>query len=59
MFLVCNKIKMTTIQLQVPKTIVGNLTTWKWENRLKKLWEYRQDQEDIKLVESEMKKNQK
>jgi hypothetical protein len=43
----------------VPSELVGTISSRKWENQLKKLWEYRQDQEDISLVESEMRKTQK
>jgi len=50
---------MTTITLQVPKELVGNVSSWKWENRLKNLWQYQKDQEDVSLVENEMKKQQK
>ena len=50
---------MTTITLQVPKELVGDVTSWKRENWLKTLWQYQKDQEDIKLVEDEMKKQQK
>ena len=47
-------IKMTTIQLEVPKELVGEVSTWKWENRLKKVREYKKDQEDIELVHDAM-----
>lgn len=50
---------MTTITLQVPKELVGDVASWKRENRLKTLWQYQKDQEDIALVEDEMKKPQK
>jgi len=49
---------MTTITLQVPKELVGDVTSWKRENRLKTLWQYQKDQEDIILVKNEMKKKQ-
>jgi len=46
--------QMTTIQLEVPKELVWEVSTWKWENRLKKIWEYKKDQEDIELVHDAM-----
>ena len=49
---------MTTITLQVPKELVGDVATWKRERWLKTLWQYQKDQEDIALVEDEMKKPQ-
>ena len=50
---------MTTIQLEVPKELVWEVSTWKWENRLKKIWEYKKDQEDIDLVQDAMKHDTK
>jgi len=47
-------ITMTTIQLEVPKELVGEVSTRKWENRLKKIREYKKDQEDIALVHDAM-----
>lgn len=50
---------MTTIQLEVPKELVEKVSTWTWDLRLQKLWEYRQDQEDIELVQQAMKEQGK
>jgi len=50
---------MTTIQLEVPKELVWEVSTRKWENRLKKIWEYKKDQEDIDLVHEAMKHDTK
>jgi len=50
---------MTTIQLEVPKEIVGKVTNRKRENWLKKVWEYKKDQEDIELVHEAMKQDSK
>ena len=50
---------MTTITLEVPKELVSEVVSWKREQWLKTLREYKRDQEDIKLVEDEMKKPQK
>lgn len=50
---------MTTITVEVPREIVGNVSNWKRENWLEKLRQYQKDQEDISLVQQEMKKDQK
>jgi hypothetical protein len=50
---------MTTITIQVPKELVGDVATWKRENWLTTLWQYQKDKEDIALVEAEMKKSQR
>ena len=45
---------METIQLEVPKELAEKVSTWTWDLWLQKLWEYRQDQEDIELVKQAM-----
>ncbi|PZM87013.1 MAG: hypothetical protein DLD55_03555 [candidate division SR1 bacterium] len=50
---------METIQLEVPKELAEKVSTWTWDLRLQKLWEYRQDQEDIELVKQAMQEEEK
>ena len=49
---------MTTITLQVPKEFSKGVSTWKWEEWLRKFWEFQQDQQDIMLVEHEQSQKQ-
>jgi len=51
-------VEMTTITIQVPNDVVGKIKEREWDTWLKKLREYRKDQEDITLVQEEMKKAQ-
>lgn len=50
---------METIQLEVPKELAEKVSTWTWDLWLQKLWEYRQDQEDIELVKQAMQEEEK